>query len=111
MRLLLDQNLAPGLARRIADLFPGTRHVREVGLRDSNDLVIWEYARQDDLTIVTKDADFRELCHTRGAPPPRVVWIRIGNCSVAHVEAVLREHAAEIESLGIDPVQMILIIE
>lgn len=111
MRLLLDQNLAPSLARRIADLFPGTRHVRDVGLRDSDDFAIWQHAQNEGLTIVTKDADFHQLCHTQGAPPPRVVWIRIGNCSVALAEAVIREHAADIESLGADPVQAILIIE
>ena len=36
-RLLLDQNLAPVLARRLAELYPGSAHVREFGLQAADD--------------------------------------------------------------------------
>jgi predicted nuclease of predicted toxin-antitoxin system len=42
MKLLFDQNLSPRLARLLADLYPGSIHVREVGLRDAVDAAIWD---------------------------------------------------------------------
>jgi hypothetical protein len=40
-RLLLDQNLAPALARRLADLYPDSAHVREFGLATADDEAVW----------------------------------------------------------------------
>lgn len=71
-RLLFDQNLAPALARRLADLYPGSAHVRELGLAAADDEVIWARAAADGYVIVTKDDDFRPRSFLRG-PPPRVV--------------------------------------
>jgi predicted nuclease of predicted toxin-antitoxin system len=49
--------------------------------RSMPDQTIWNFAREQQLTIVTKDSDFstRMLVST---PPPRVIHIRIGNCSM-----------------------------
>ena len=55
MKLLFDQNLSPRLPRLLSDLYPGSAHVREVGLRDAGDAAIWEYARQQGFAIVSKD--------------------------------------------------------
>ncbi|MCH8310936.1 MAG: DUF5615 family PIN-like protein, partial [Chloroflexi bacterium] len=60
MRLLLDQNLSPRLKELLADLFPGSIHVRDVGLESATDDVVWSYAGQQGLTIVSKDSDFRQ---------------------------------------------------
>jgi predicted nuclease of predicted toxin-antitoxin system len=46
MKLLFDQNLSHKLARRLADLFPNSTHVREVGLKEAEDPEVWEYAKQ-----------------------------------------------------------------
>jgi predicted nuclease of predicted toxin-antitoxin system len=64
MKLLSDQNLSPRLVHRLADLFPNSSHVMEVGLDQSLD-----YARQHDYLIVTKDVDFSEFSILRGFPP------------------------------------------
>jgi predicted nuclease of predicted toxin-antitoxin system len=42
------------------------------------DSAIWSYAKEHNLTIVTKDADFsdRMLLHN---PPPKVIHIKFGN--------------------------------
>ncbi|MEP6685912.1 MAG: DUF5615 family PIN-like protein, partial [Verrucomicrobiota bacterium] len=39
--MLFDQNLSPRLPRLLSDLYPGSTHVREIGLRDATDLAIW----------------------------------------------------------------------
>jgi predicted nuclease of predicted toxin-antitoxin system len=95
VKLLFDQNLAPSLAQRLEELFPGSSHVRLVGLERAADSEIWEYARSRAFVIVTKDWDFHQLSFLHGAPP-QVVWIRKGNCSVEDIEQILRSNAQNI---------------
>jgi len=100
--LLFDQNLSPRLVDRLADLYPHSIHVSAVGLSTALDLRIWEYARENDYIIVTKDADFSELGLLHGFPP-KVIWIRRGNCSTAEIEALLRESHEVIRAMSDDP--------
>ena len=69
MKLLFDQNLAPSLVGHLHDLFPDSGHVFQCDLGDVSDIAIWEYARDNDFTLVSKDADFVELSILRGFPP------------------------------------------
>ncbi len=96
MRLLFDENLSPTLVKRTAD-FATSQHAREVGLLGADDLVVWRWAKAGGYAIVSKDIDFTDLA-VRMGPPPRVVHLRIGNCTTGEVEAVLRAHAPEIEA-------------
>ena len=89
MKLLFDENLSHKLARRLADLFPDSAHVRDVGLKATDDPLVWDYARDNDFMIVSKDADMHDLSLVFGNPP-KVVWIRLGNCSTRQVEELLR---------------------
>jgi predicted nuclease of predicted toxin-antitoxin system len=57
VKLLFDQNLSPWLCRALADPFPDSVHVREVGLREADDTVIWAYASLHGFAIITKDAE------------------------------------------------------
>ncbi len=102
MRLLLDQNLSPRLCGDLQERFPGSVHVREVGLARADDIEVWSYAAKHSLTIVTKDSDFRQRSFLRGHPP-KVVWIRLGNCSTKAIENLLKRHAAAIEEFEADP--------
>jgi predicted nuclease of predicted toxin-antitoxin system len=109
VKLLLDQNLAPKLVARLADLFPGSQHVRDVGLAMADDRAVWDYARAGGLAIVSKDADFRQLSFLYGSPP-KVVWLRVGNRSTAEIEAVIRANASALEAFDVDPVASMLVI-
>lgn len=91
MKLLLDQNLSPRLVSRLADLYPESQHVSFLGLDQADDRAVWEYANQNDFIVVTRDSDFSELSILRGFPP-KVVWIRRGNCSTRQIEEILRSH-------------------
>ena len=75
MRLLLDQNLSPRLLTALAGLYPGSSHVREVGLQTADDDTVWQYAAEHGFAIVSKDADFHERSFLLGHPP-KVIWIR-----------------------------------
>ena len=57
MKLLFDQNLSHKLVRLLADLFPDSLHVREVGLNAAGDPLVWDYAKAHGFVIVSKDSD------------------------------------------------------
>ena len=95
MRLLFDQNLSYRLNHLLRDLFPESLHVRDAGLVFASDHVIWAHAKEHQFTIVSKDSDFRQLSFTYGQPP-KVVWIRRGNCSTSEIAGILRERFDEI---------------
>ena len=90
MKLLFDQNLSPYLKDLLQDLYPESLHVRDVGLESADDVTVWEYARERAFTITSKDSDFRQLSFTFGHPP-KVIWVRRGNCSTPDIERILRD--------------------
>lgn len=105
--LLLDQNLSPRLINRVIDLYPNVLHTDSVGLRNAPDRDVWEYARRYDYIVVSKDADFSELLLLFGTPP-KIVWIRRGNCSTSEIAQLLRDHFEMIETFCDDPESGIL---
>lgn len=96
MKLLLDQNLSRVLVRRLADEYPESVHVAEIGENTSTDREIWEYARERGYIIVSKDSDFRQLALLFG-PPPHVVWLRVGNVPTGLIETLLRRSVERLE--------------
>ena len=96
MKLLFDANLSPRLTTLLRDVFPGSAHVSEVGGLAADDLSIWSHARDNGFTIVSKDGDFHRMSFVLGAPP-QVIWLRVGNCTTAVVERVLRGRLPDIE--------------
>ncbi len=102
MKLLFDQHLSHKLVAQLADEFPASQHVRNLGLKDGSDDQLWEFAKQEGFVVVTKDEDFHTRSVLRGHPP-KVLWIRSGNCSAELVETLLRKNYSEIEKFVADP--------
>jgi predicted nuclease of predicted toxin-antitoxin system len=80
IRFLIDAQLPPGLARRLASRGYHAEHVNRVSLGIATDLTIWRHAASIGAILVTKDEDFVALAE-REPQGPQVVWIRIGNIS------------------------------
>lgn len=99
--LLFDQNISPRLIDRLADIYPDSMHVSTLGMGNAMDSDIWQYAHDHDYMIVTKDADFSELGVVNGFPP-KIIWIRRGNCSTQEIESILRENYGAIKILSED---------
>ena len=89
MKLLLDENLSLRLVESLADLYPGSDHVHNLSLGGANDSEVWDYAKLHEFAIVSKDSDFAERSVLE-KDPPKIIWIRLGNCSTADVERLLR---------------------
>lgn len=101
MKLLFDQNLSFRLVDALRDIYPGSSHVRLLGLAQDDDEVVWRYAKERGFLIVSKDADFHQLSFVFGAPP-KVVWLRTGNCTTARIEALLRDQHSELVAFAND---------
>ena len=102
MSLLLDENLSPRLLQRLSSLFPGMIHVRDVGLKQASDEVIWEWASRKGYTIVTTDADFAGLSRRLGWPP-KVIHLEECDFPLRIIEELLRQNAVRIAEFEKDP--------
>ncbi len=80
LRLFFDEPLSEGLCEALADIFPGSLHIRLLGQGGAADATVWDLARTHGCLVVSKDDDFHRLALLRGAPP-KFVWIRLGNCT------------------------------
>ena len=101
MKLLFDENLSHRLALRLADLFPDSTQVRLVGLESADDPDVWQLAVDSGYIIVSKDADMHDRSLLFGYPP-KVIWVRLGNCSTREVENLIRKEIELIKKFNSD---------
>jgi predicted nuclease of predicted toxin-antitoxin system len=109
VKLLFDENLSHHLVGMLEILFPNSLHVRDVGLARADDRAVWAYAMEHDHAIVSKDEDFAERALLEG-PPPKVVWIRVGNCTTATVDALLRARHRELAAFAVDAEASLIVL-
>ena len=95
MRLLFDEQLSEDLVSLLHDVFPDSLHVRQIASGGAPDGTVWELTRERDCLLVTKGGDFHRLSIVRGAPP-KVIWVRLGNCGTQEVADLLRRHVEDI---------------
>jgi predicted nuclease of predicted toxin-antitoxin system len=109
MKLLFDQNLSHRLVGLLTAEFPGSAHVRDMGLSAAPDPDVWAYAAANGFVIVSKDTDFQQRALLYGHPP-KVIWVRLGNCSTAAVATLLLSRLADIRAFESDPVASFLAV-
>ncbi len=109
MKLLLDENLSARLVQALEPEYPGTAHVRTLGLQGATDAAIWQRARQGDYAIVSKDNDFRQLSFLQGAPP-KVIWLSVGNAGTEAILRFLRSQRAEVQAFEADAEASLLVL-
>jgi predicted nuclease of predicted toxin-antitoxin system len=90
MKIWVDAQLSPALAYWISNNFTDIEAtaLRDIGLRDAGDNVIFEAARQVGAVVMSKDSDFVDMLIQRG-PPPQVIWITCGNTSNERMRLIL----------------------
>jgi predicted nuclease of predicted toxin-antitoxin system len=109
MKLLLDENLSDKLVTKILDLYPESKHVKQLGLTNTDDAIIWEYAKANSFAIVSKDADFHQRSLLYGHPP-KLIYLRIGNSPTSKIIEILRENFDTIVRFGDSETESILIL-
>jgi predicted nuclease of predicted toxin-antitoxin system len=109
VKLLFDENLSFRLVERLLAEYPGSTHVELIGLRGASDQSVWQYARDNNFILISKDDDFRNLCLVRGAPP-KVVWMNLGNAATDQIADLLKRRRADIELFSGSAEESLLIL-
>ena len=99
MKLLLDENLSDRIVNKIIDLYPNSDHVKTLALTNTDDGIIWEYAKANDFVIVSKDSDFHQRSLLYGHPP-KFIYLRIGNSPTSKIVRILRDNFDTISQFG-----------
>ena len=89
MTIWVDAQMSPAIAAWVSSNFAVSAvAIRDVGLRDAEDTEIFQAARRENATVMTKDSDFVLLLDRLGAPP-QVIWFTCGNTSNARLKEIL----------------------
>lgn len=89
MKLLIDQNISHRIVQPVSHVFTSLHHVRDLALTNADDHQIFMFARQNQFdAIVTIDDDFVKLLNLFSFPP-KIIWIRTGNCSTSALSQIL----------------------
>ncbi len=75
-----------------------TKTLGSLGMRDASDREIFNAAKRDRASIITKDGDFVELVQRLGAPP-RIIWVTCGNSTNEHLKQVFETTFAQAQTL------------
>lgn len=92
MKLLLDQNISFRLLGTLRATYPGSHQARLAGLERATDVMLWQFAKDNDFTVVTKDSDFHEMSVMKGFPP-KVIWLKSGNTPSNHILGLLLDNS------------------
>ena len=76
MRLLVDNALSPSIAEGLTKEGHNAIHVRDAGIAASSDLIIMNYALQNNRIIVSADTDFGTLLALREHSKPSFILFR-----------------------------------
>ena len=95
MNLLFDQNISPRILKILPQQFSNCQQVRFVGLEDSSDFEIFQFARKNDFAVVTFDSDFVDLNAMHGTPS-KIVYLNTGNLTTSNVSELLTENTLRI---------------
>lgn len=100
MKFWLDAQFSPAIADWLNSEFPehSTFALRDLGLRDADDTMIFLKARAEEAIVITKDSDFVTLVEYFGIPP-QIIWVRCGNTSNASLRIIFSEKMESLISL------------
>jgi predicted nuclease of predicted toxin-antitoxin system len=98
LKLLFDENLSDQLVDRLSDVYSGSQHVRQLGMKSSPDRIVLGYAGLMDMVLVTKDGDFDDLA-LLNEDSARVLRLDLGNCTTDEIEQALRAAAEALPAM------------
>jgi predicted nuclease of predicted toxin-antitoxin system len=109
MKLLLDENLSDRIVDKILDLYPDSQHVKTLGLINTDDAIIWEFAKMNSFLIISKDSDFHQRSLLYGHPP-KFIYLRIGNSPTSKIVQILRDNLSTITQFDSSDTESILVL-
>lgn len=88
---MLDQNISPKIVKQLEHILPDAKQVRHLGLENASDIEIFEFAKNNDYTIVTFDSDFVDLNVIKGFPP-KIIWLKTGNLTTKSISELIHKN-------------------
>jgi predicted nuclease of predicted toxin-antitoxin system len=95
VNLLFDQNISPRILKILPERFLNCQQVRFVGLENASDFEIFQFARENDLAVVTFDSDFVDLNAMHGTPP-KIIYLNTGNLTTKNITELLMDNILRI---------------
>lgn len=95
MNLLFDQNISPRILRTLPPEFSNCQQVRFVGLEDSSDFEIFQFALKYNFAVVTFDSDFVDLNAMYGTPP-KIIYLNTGNLTTKSISELIMNNILRI---------------
>ena len=96
MKILLDQNISFKLVNKIKEIFDVVNHIKDFGLLDTKDIEIWNFAKNNNFSIISFDSDFFDLSLLYGHPP-KIIWLRTFNQTSKNIEVMLNNFKYQIK--------------
>ncbi|MEP6646848.1 MAG: DUF5615 family PIN-like protein [Saprospiraceae bacterium] len=96
MRILIDNNLSFTLTKQLQAHFPGSIHLTDEHGIHADDINIWNYAKSNNFSILTKDNDFDEISQLKGCPP-KVIHLICGNKTTQFIIDLILKRNEEIK--------------
>ena len=110
MKLLLDENISLKLVKYLTDNFPESSHIDYLQMQGATDTNIWDFAKEQNYIIVSKDNDFRQRSFLFGFPP-KVIWLSVGNGGTTIIKDILLSNILKIKQFSEDETEGLLVLE
>ncbi|MEN2486940.1 DUF5615 family PIN-like protein [Flavobacterium sp. B11] len=108
MKLLLDANISWRIIKLVENTFFNCLHANDIPVNQpAKDIEIWQFAKVNNLTILTHDDDFEKLLLLKGAPP-KVIILKTFNKNTKQIAEILFSKKHIIESFITNTELMIL---
>lgn len=108
MKLLLDANISWRIIKLVGDNFSDSLHAKDLKINQpAKDIEIWQFAKQNNFTILTHDDDFEKLLLLKGVPP-KVIILKTFNKNTKQIAEILISKKETIESFIVNDELMIL---
>ncbi|KUJ59383.1 hypothetical protein AR687_23550 [Flavobacteriaceae bacterium CRH] len=89
MKLLFDANISWRILKLTGNDFPDSLHANTIPVKQpAKDIEIWEFAKQNNFTILTHDDDFEKLLLLKGVPP-KVIILKTFNRNTKQISEIL----------------------
>ena len=111
MKLLIDNNISYRLCSLLNKSIPGCKHVSDFNLdKNTDDSHIWNFAKENGFSILTKDNDFEAMSRLYGCPP-KVIQLICGNKKTSELFEILNKNAETIKLLDNDSENCLLYLQ